>query len=265
MTLVLVKPLPIKKWHGKTGEDSFTQPKTIEVLFDPKTGRYATGLTEEQQKEYSERMKVDLTDTYIYETPHPYYSSKAGSIKLADETTVFNTAIATEFVKVANLKASNKVANSLKEWEDGLWPQAHHYIYSEEEEVAVKASKIQVRNRITSRLEKLDTRSKINLILILSGKLLSANNINFIDVELDKIIDEDPDELIRYMKQDPTTVYNRATVLEAIQKHVLTKEGGSIYYMGEIYAETLDLAIERFSDPNNQLMKASILDKINSK
>ena len=45
--LVEVRPIEVKKWHGKKGQESFTRPKKIQALIDPVTMQYATGLTEE--------------------------------------------------------------------------------------------------------------------------------------------------------------------------------------------------------------------------
>lgn len=56
---------------------------------------------------------------------------------------ILDDTIALEFVKIKVLKASKFVANSLKDWENGLYPEATHVIYDESEEVGIKATKIQ--------------------------------------------------------------------------------------------------------------------------
>lgn len=258
-----VKPLPTPKWHGKKGKESFTQPKSIEVLYDHTTGKYATGLTPEQAEEYGRKMGVSLSDIYDFETPHPYWSTKAAAIKLPNSTAVFRLDVPAEFVKVQNMKASIQVANSWKEYEAGLWPDATHVIYDENEEVAVKASKVQKRNKIVAKLSSMSKDEKCNLIQVLAGKNLKGKSDDFVDVELEEIINENPDELIKYMKMEKAEVYNRAVVLEAIQKHVFTKEGLAVYYMGEEFAPDTETAIAKFASPDNQQFKAIILDKIN--
>ena len=99
--------------------------------------------------------------------------------------------------------------------------------------------------------------------MVLANKNLKGRSDNFVDVELEELIENKPEELITMMKTDKGEVYGRAVVLEALQKHVFTKEGMSIYYMGEEFAPDLETAIKRFNSPDNQQMKAMILDKIN--
>lgn len=137
--LVTVQPIPEKRWHGKIGRESFAQPKTYEVLYDKNTGKYATGLTEEEAAKYSKLLGVDLSDKFDHENGHVYWSTKPAWIPLPNHPIVFNTAKPIEFVKVKNLKASDKVANSLKEYEEGKYPNATHYIVDEVEEVANKS------------------------------------------------------------------------------------------------------------------------------
>jgi hypothetical protein len=60
MAIVEIRPLNIPRWHGKEGEESFTQPHTIEALYDHNTGGYATGLTEGEVEKYEKKLKVDL-------------------------------------------------------------------------------------------------------------------------------------------------------------------------------------------------------------
>ena len=60
MAKVEIRPLPIKKWHGKEGKEDFSQPKVIEVLYDVEKACYATGLSEEETIKYSkEKGKVE--------------------------------------------------------------------------------------------------------------------------------------------------------------------------------------------------------------
>jgi len=52
MALVEVRPIEKKKWHGKTGKDSFARPVVVEALINVRTNTYDTGLTEEDKKDY---------------------------------------------------------------------------------------------------------------------------------------------------------------------------------------------------------------------
>ena len=50
---VQIRPLPSVKWHGKTGNESFTRPKIIQALVDPDSMTYSTGLSEEEEKSWA--------------------------------------------------------------------------------------------------------------------------------------------------------------------------------------------------------------------
>ena len=261
---VEVKPIVgPKKWHGKEGKESFSQPKSIEVLYDPETGGYATGLTPEQAKEYGQKLGFDLSDRFDPATPHPYWSSQSAKIKLPNSTLVLNTEKPVDFVKYCNLKKSKFVANSIKEWEEGLWPEATHVIYSEEEEVEMKASKVSKKMECIRLAMDMSKDEKVNIVQILSSKTVRGRSENFVNVEIDTIIEENPDEFLRFAKADKQMVYTRASVLEAIHRNILTKEGAGVYYMGDKLANDVEDAIQYFMEPSNQKLKVAILEKLN--
>lgn len=262
MAQVEVRPLPSKPWHGKTGKESFKQPHVIEALFDQETGAYATGLTEEEAKIYGKKLGVDLSNHFRVDEPHPFYNSAAGKIKLLNQTMFFDDTKASDFVKIKIMKASKFVANSMKEYENGNYPDATHVIFDESEEVSAKASKIQLKHKAIAVAAKMSADEKVNIIQILSDKALKGRSNDFIDVEIDKIIEENASDFLRYMKMDKQEVYVRATILEALNRNILIKEGIALYYMGERVANSYEEAVTLFLDPQNSQMKVAILEKL---
>lgn len=260
--LVEVRPLPEKKWHGKKGKESFAQPKNVEVLYEHSTGRYATGLTPEEANEYGKILGVDLSDRFDPNGPHPYWSTKPATIRLPNHTVIFDTSKPADFVKVKNLKASKLVANSLKEWEDGKWPEASHVIFDESEEVNMKATKVALKDECILMKMKMSDEDKANMVQILSMKTIKGRSPDFIAVEIDAVIEEKPTEFLKYAKMGREEVYIRAAVLECIHKNILTKESGAIYYMGELIAYDYEEAIGWFKSPQNNKMKVAILEKL---
>ena len=259
--LVEVRPIASKKpWHGKEDKESFTQPKMIEVLYDPETGKYATGLTPEEAEKYGKLLGVDLSDTFGTD-PHPYWSTQPARIKLPNHTIILNDEKPAEFVKIKNLKASRWVANSITKLDD--FPDATHVIYDESEEVEVTATKIEKRNKCIKVSLGMSEEMKLQMIQILSDKTYKGRSSDFINVEIDKIIESNPNDFMRYASMDKAEVYVRATLLEAIHKNVLIKEGQAIHYMSERIANDFEDAIKWFIDPQNSKMKVSILEKLN--
>jgi hypothetical protein len=263
MAKVEVKPIIRKKWHNKTGKEDFSKPKVIEVLYDDQIGGYATGLTAQEEEEYGKLMGVRLDNRFNPEEPHPYWSAKVAAISLPNHTLVLDTSKASDYVKVKNLKASKYVANSQKEYEEGLWPFATHVIFDEAGEADVKASKIQLKKKAIIQTAELSKDAKIALIQVIRNKNLKGKTDNFVDVELDDVIEKEASEVLKYLSMGREEVTLRAQVLELIQKNVLTKQDRAIFYMGDRLAEDYEAALEWFRSPENNKTKIMILEKLN--
>jgi hypothetical protein len=266
---VEVRPLDRKSWHGKKGKESFAQPKAVEALYEHTTGKYATGLTEDEAIKYGKLIGADLSDTFNPSEPHPYYSTKPGTVMLQNHTMIFDISKPAEYVKVKLMKANKLVANSMKEYEEGKWPDATHVIFDEEEEVSSKANKVQLRRKASAMLLEMSDDSKANIIQILSKKSVKGRSGNFIDVEIDAIIqNNEPNqpgilEFTELVSMGREEVAVRASVLNLLQRDILTKEAGSIYYMGELIGIDYEAAVEWFKSPSNAKLKVAILERGN--
>ena len=261
---VEVRPIESKKWHNKSGQESFTRAKKIQALVDPSTMKYATGLTEADKKELVKKgVNYDLTDNYNSETPHPFWDSTMAIVKLENNTMFYDMANALDFIKIRVMKASKFVANSMAEYDLGMWPEATHVIYDEAEQAQVTASKVETKNTAIIEASKLSLDRKIELILVLGGKNMKNQSADFVAVELDKVLNADPAEFLRNLKMDKKQVASHALVLEALQKSVLRREGQRIFYMDSpLGIDEIEVA-EYLAKEENQDIKLLILSKIN--
>ena len=250
--LVEIRPVEINKWHGKNGKDSFSQPVTIRVLYDHATGAYATGLTEEQEENYSKRLGVNLSRIFNPQKPHDYWDSSAAKIKLPNYPIFLDPTIPLEFVRIQNLKDYN----------DNRYPEASHVIFDEGEEIEIKATRIQLKKKCYKLVTELSTDRLTNILTILSEKTIRGRSRDFIDVQLEEIIENNGELFLKYATMNAQESYIRASILEAIYKNILTKEGIGIYYMGDKIANSYEDAIGYFLDPQNQTLKVSILEKL---
>ena len=267
---VKIKPIPREKWHNKKGTESFSRPKIVRALVDPNDMAYATGLTEKEEAEYSKKLKVDLSRQFNLEQAHPFWDTKMGEVKLENRTMIFDTENALDFIKIKICKASRYVANSLKEYDEGKYPEASHVIYDESEEVEEKASKIEIKKKAIIKSSKASKSKKIEMIMILSagGNYLRAKNLkgksdNFIEVELDKLIEADASEVLRYLDMDKEDLSGQALVLEALQRHVFDKVGHKIMYHDSVLGEDIYDVVKYLNAPENQDFKIRILSQIN--
>ena len=268
--IIQVKPIEVKKWHGKSGTESFTRAKIIQALVDPNSLTYSTGLTLEEEKEYGAKLKADLSKNFNLEIPHPFWDSKTAEIKLENRTQFLDTKNPLDFIKWKILKESKYVANSLREYEEGLFPEATHVIFDESEEVDTKAALVILRNQAIIETAKLSKDKKIQLIMILSAdkdylkmKNLKGKSDNFVEVELGKLIDKKPSDVLFYLKMDKEYLANYALALEALQRNILSKEGHKIKYHDSVIAQDLEGLIEYLSKVENNEFKLRIMVSLN--
>jgi hypothetical protein len=267
MSIVEVRPLPIEKWHKKDGKEAFAQPKGSQVLYDPRTGKYATGLTDEEAETWGKELGLDLSNKFNPAEEHPTWSQKAFNIRLPNETMFFDTSKVMDRIKVKNMKANKFVANSLKEWKENKWPDATHVIFDEADEADDKASKIEKRKKSIRLMDKMTPGEKASMVLILTGAYVKNKSNNFIDVALDEAIDEKAENLehfLTYASMDAKDFTLRGQILEALHRQVLTREGEAVYYLGERVGYDISDAVEWFKNPDNQKLKVSILEKISN-
>jgi len=262
---VEIRPIESKRWHNKTGQESFTRPKKIQALVDATTMRYATGLSEADIKELAKKgVNYDLSPHYNSEAPHPFWDSGMAIIKLENNTMFFDNDNPLDYIKVRVMKASKYVANSMAEYDLGMWPEATHVIFDEAEQASVMASKVEQKNTAIIEASKLSLDRKVQLILVLGGKNMKNQSADFVAVELDKIITKDAGEFLRYLNMDKKQTASHALVLEALQKSVLRREGQRIFHMDSpLGIDEIEVA-EYLSKEENQDIKLLILSKINN-
>lgn len=264
MAQVQVKPIERVRWHGKTSKEFPNRPVKVRAFVDPSTGRYATGLTEADQKRLEALTGLDLSDIYIAGRPHPFWSSKMGQVVLEDATNIFNTENPLEEIKVKLLKANHFIANSWAEYESGTAPYAQFVVFDETEEIEAKASKAAARKQVYKITEKLTLAKKADIVMVITGVSVAKQSADYVDVKFEEAMDEvGPVKMLELLQEDPKRVGMRAFVLEALDRALLRKEGSSVYYMDTHIGYDLDGAVDYFLDKDNQTMKAIIIDKLN--
>ena len=261
---VELRPIEISKWHGKTGKDDFSQDQSSQILYDAQTGKYATGLTTEEAIKYGALMGLDLSDTFNPNKPHEFWATKVAQLKFPNRTLVLDISKPLDYIKVKNYKASPYVANTEKEYQEGRWPLATHILYDEGEHIEIEAHKLNKKKDAYKILDKLTKEQKISLVQIILDISVRKQSNEFIEVKISEIIEgEYINEFLKYSKMDKNQLYIKGMVTEALYKNILTKEGAGIYYMGDILGHSIEDVTDYFVNPQNQEIKARILEKLN--
>ena len=260
-----VRPIERKRWHGKTGKENFTRPKKIQALVNSDTMLYATGLSDEDIRTLKEKHKVnyDLSPNFNEENPHPFWDSSSAVVKLENATMFFQTEKPLDFIKVKLMKASKFVANSMKDYEEGLFPEATHVIFDESEEIELKATKVAIKKKAIVESTKISKDKKIQLIMIIAGKDAKGKSDNFVEVQLDKILESNPKDVLRYIEMDDTSVSLHSLILECLQKSILRKDGHKILYHDSVLGGDIYDVIAYLSEDENQDLKLRLMSAVN--
>jgi hypothetical protein len=263
MAIVEVKPIEKEKWHNKKGKDVFTRPTTIEALISTRTGQFSTGLSVEDRERLEKATGYNLSPDYMVGKPHDFWNSSAAQVKLAFKTNIFDTSKALDEIKVKLLKASDLVANSKKEYEEGKYPEALFVIFDEVEDTELRASKASIKRKVIIESSKLTKVRKAELIQILLGISVREQSEDFIDLKLDEAIEsEGSEKVLNLIQRDKARVGLHSLILEALYKNILRKDGTSIYFMDDQLGFDIESTIDYFINPKNQTLKAQVLEKI---
>ena len=152
----------------------------------------------------------------------------------------------------------------MKEYEEGLWPEAIFVIVDEETDSDIKASKLSIIKQVILEGHKLSKDKKADIVLILSGKLIRGKSDNFVEVAFDEEVQKNPADVLRVMKMDKKQMATHALVLEALQKYVLTKAGHRFMYHDSIIGEDIYSTVDYLEKPENQELKLRITQAVNN-
>lgn len=259
-----VRPIESKRWHGKKGKESFTRPKKIQALVDGDSLTYATGLSPEEAEEYGRKLKKDLSNVFDPDSTHEFWDSPMGVIKLENNTMIFDTTKNLDFVHVKIMKASKFVANSMKEYEEGKYPEATHVIFDESEEVEKLAKKVEIEERAVKEVADLSVRQKRDIILILSEKSAKGKSDSYVTVKMSELVKSNPKSVLRLIDTESEEVAVHALIVECLQNSILTKKGHKISYHDSVLGSDIEDVIEYLLKDENQTLKLRLTEQVNS-
>lgn len=259
--IVEIRPREQPTWHGKKADENFSRPITIVPAIDPSTMQYQVSLSDSEWK----RLKstgYDLSLDAKIDTPHPTWDGAIGAVKLEPNTMTFNTDNPIELIKLGVIRAAKThVAPSLEEADNNSeYSKATHYIFSEEEDVAVKATKIQKKQEANKMLFEMPTEKQAAIATLVLGISTKSRSTDFIRTKADEAVETDPDAVLKWakMKQEDFTLHTM--IQELLLLSVLVKSGGAITWMGETLGYSAEEAIKYLKDPNNQAMRLKLLE-----
>lgn len=263
MSKIEVRPIDRERWHGKKGKESFSQPHTVQALVDAETLEYAVDISKEDKKFFDEKkVRYDLSTHFDPEEPHEFWDSSTPRVKLANRTMFFNKKVVIDRIKICVMKASKYVANTIEDYEQGLFPEATHYIHDETALMANKASKVAQEDEAIIAASKLPKQRKIEILKVLAGGHLKEQSDNYLTVFTKKQIKKDPELFLKMISEDKVRVSALATVHEALDKNVLRKNGHKIIFNGSNIGTDVESVAQYLMKDENQELMLLIKNKI---
>jgi len=263
---IRVKPVPIDKWHGKKGEQSFSMPVTIEAEPDRRTSQYKVDLTKREWERIKKELNLDdddLTLVFDPERPHDFFGTKKARIKLENKTNLFYKNNPMHILKLGILRGSSSVANSLEEWEEGDFPLATHYIEDKERELEAKASVVEMERKAVIKSDKLTKQDKINLLKCLSSSgRLEEYTEKYLTLLIDKEIKKDAENFLYWISKDKKDVAMQALVHEAIDMNIFQEDGHKIKYYDSLLGDSIDSVADYLKEDENQEFMLMIKQKL---
>jgi len=253
-TLVYVKPIVRKKWHGlnELGRSKFQDTSDVLMaLYDNKIGKMATGLDTDDETRLGSALGADLSSSSEYWNDF--------RIKLKDQTMIFNTSIPLQELQVKLLQASKFVGNSQREIDGGKWPQAKYVIYNEEQELEKEANMVEFKAKAIELFNKLSSEKKEDLLKIY-GRFVENSSRDFIYTKLFEIVDKDPVEFMKTATLKPEEIKIKALVFDLERTGILRRKNAAYLYNDQQLGFDFDNTVEVLLNP----MKQELLVKLKS-
>lgn len=263
--VVEIRPIDVVRWHKQAGPLSFSRPVTIEAFFDQSKGGYNTGLTEDEQLYLEAMTGLQLDNKFHRDQAHPFWSSAAGRVKLENQTQLININTSFNYIKYKLCKACTLVANSLDEYNQGIWFEATHFIHNEEERIQVEAQTIDVTRKAYRIVDKMTPANKRKLLQVVAGQAIANRSAEYVDVSLEDMLKTRPADILTYASLDPKRLSILSFIHDGVYKNILMVKKGGYYFNETLIGYNLHETADYMSNPKNQEVVLVIKSALDAK
>lgn len=236
--------------------EHFAQAHIVSPVVDPVSMRYQTGLSKEDVEMLMEkRFPYVIEDVFKQGTAHEFWESQIIKVALTNAPIfLYPGKNLLDFVKYKFLLVSPFVYTSEAEIKTGSKPMATHYIYNEEEETEVKASRIAKQTKLLTKVSELSLERKRQLVLIMNDEDTETKSDSYLDVRISEIVENAEkrrrlEDLLSLKTQD---IDVQAMIKLAVKKNVLRKTRKGYFYF-DTNLGLAEVDVVRFlSDAENQ-------------
>lgn len=262
-----IRPIPnrnnIRNFADKL--EYYSQAHIIAPFVDPVTLKYKTGLTKEDIEYLKERnFPYDLSDNYKHGESHSFWESNLIKVELRNNPMfLYPGKSLIDFIKWKFLSVNNYIYISEEEMKTGTKPQATHFIYNEDTETAIRATRIERKNALIKKVSELSLAKKRQIVLIINNENTDNKTEDYLSVKLEEIINSDRrSELEELITASSTTIDTLSIIKNAVRKNVLKKTRKGYFYFDTNLGLTEDDVTEFLSKNENQEVLLTIKSKI---
>lgn len=266
---VVIKRITLAEKGNWFGKDFNKDAERIRPRFVIECGHngsvWNTGLTDEEEKQYSDLFKTSLSKYEPTSKPHPFYSKKENKLDLTD-TLILNTSNPRDFLKFKLAQLDEKIAPSKTHFEDGTNPSATHYMYSTELEQKTVSENITRKAKAYSSLKEMGVNALRTVIEVFYNNTFEDASEIQLQSQYENAIEEDLNYLISILNKDELTRTYEATIIKALDKQVLQQYNNSdkVYYMEKMIGDSIQSAATYLKIPENQELYIKIKTKLNN-
>lgn len=263
-----IRPIPGRQDIKSFSEnlEYFSQAHILAPFVNPVTRKYVTGLSKEDVQHLQDgKFPYNLEDTYRQGVAHEFWESQILKVELKSSPIfLYPGKNQIDFVKYKYLLRNNYIYASEQEMLSGSKPEATHFIYNEESENEIKATKLERRNALVNKVSKLSLTRKRQVILILLNENTDNKDENYLVVRFEDILNskERALELEVLLKNKAEDIALSADIKSAIQKNVLKRTKNGIFYFETNLGYSEEDVKKTLSDPENQEVLINIKSKI---
>lgn len=251
--MIIVRPLKQASWSGF---HRFPKCKDT-VVATLGRGGYNTGLTPEDEERLENAMQLKKGELGRNSNFWKDYT-----VNIFEEDLRLDLSIPKDEIDYAILLGSKKVANSLKEVNEGKWPKAKYVIYDYIEEAKAENMEIQSKKKAWKKFATMNT-SDMKQVLKLMGRNADSMIDEVVENTLTKIVEDSPEEFNAIVGID--NFKTRILVEDLLHVNLLRKVGSKYLYADDVIGYNLEEAVQYLNDPKNQEILITLQEKLNSK
>lgn len=218
-----------------------------------RTGRYYTGLDDEDAERLGELLHEDLhPNSDFWDT----FDIRVFSTK---EYVVIDTSDPLGELQYKFLKNHKDVANGLRDKKPG----ARFVMIHEESEASTQNIENRIKTKAILELAGLSPNEK-RKCLRLYGVNADNTDIEIVESKLFTMVENDPKRFMRVWVDNASREIEHL-IHQAISKNVVRKKNTAYYYGADVLGYTMENAVEYLSNPANNDVKIAILSQIEGK